>query len=723
MLRLRQALATSAATLLLAAPASAGTIDIGRGAGGATLGMGRAEVLLALGLPTTESASTLSYTDSAGVLTLHEAAGDGLIDRMSIRSRGPEWRLSGGESVFTRGALVKIRHRFGSRLRPRRDPALGRAYVIAGRYQGRSVRTAFVVDRFTPRTRVKRVVIEFTSVAPAPATLKAPGRVVYPQDREAPGSQSNSGPFLAGVAQPDGRLVLARREVSGVGLIRLEPDGREDRSFGLDGTVHLPVTFAPLASGFTLRVRPDGRLLLAVAVPGVTPQAGASLDLIALTAGGALDGSFGAGGLARSQLAFGCGQCASVTIGPDGDIVIAGMTGTPPVVQGGRLVTPAHYRWAVEHLHPDGTPDLGFGTGGVTVVSTSEGTGSSATFRADGSVATTGYAGNTPELAVLHPDGSPDTSFNGGAPVPLSGFVDDAPVERPDGTLDLLTRSNGAMQVERIARSGVAGSVVATLPVAPTGDYLVPAGALLSLPGGDELFVGVQSTPFVAPVTRISAISMGADGSVGVPVTARPLFGGGRASGTADLFVTSQPPVDQTAFTAAATFAAPGGRIVMTGAVSIAAPAGEEDAVLNEPAILVVDHGLQPDPRFGAPTAPTTTLRAAVADTRVDVTWTATIAIPPRVTLRLDSSGPGLAAITVTAGGSTIAQETVDVPRIGRQLVGVALTRDGLTKLRRHAPLRVHVTAHFRDVLGGQATATAVAELRPGTLRCPACPR
>ena len=145
--------------------------------------------------------------------------------------------------------------------------------------------------------------------------------------------------------------------------------------------------------------------------------------------------------------------------------------------------------------------------------------------------------------------------------------------------------------------------------------------------------------------------------------------------------------------------------------------------MLNEPAILVVDHRLQPDPRFGAPTAPTTTLRAAVARTRIDVTWTSTAAIAPHVTLRLNSSGPGLAAITVTSGGSMIAQQTLAVPRIGPQLVGVALTHNGLRTLRRHAALRVRVTAHFRDILGGEATATTHATLRPGTIRCPACPR
>ena len=726
MYRLRHALLVAVAAVLVVGPVPAsarvvhgGTIDIGRGAAGVELGMGRSEVMLWLGLPTNESGSSLSYSDSAGTLTLQEAADDALVDRIVIASHGRAWRLRDGNAIFTGGGIARLVRRYGSRVRRLRDPTLGRrAYVIAGRYRGRRVRTEFVVDRFTRRARVKRVILEFTSRGPIPAPLQAPGRMVYPQDREAPVSLSPGapGPFRGGVAQPDGRLVLARRESSGVALVRVQRDGREDPSFGSGGTVHIPVIFAPLADWFSLLVRPDGRLLLAVAAPGVAPGANPSGELIALTADGSSDTSFGAGGRGRSGLAFGCLQCAPASIASDGSIVIAGMTGTPPVVQGGQLVTPPDYHWSVERRHADGTPDLAFGSGGLATVAAGAGSGSGATLLADGSVATTGYAGNRPALAVLRPDGTLDMSFNGGAPVALGGFVDDGPLERRDGTLDVLTHTNDAVHIERVTRAGATTPAVATLPTTE--------GTLLPLPGGDELLVGAQSSPFEAPVTRISAIELGADGSTANPATARAPFGGGRASRTgSELFVTSQPPVDQTSFGAPAMFTAPEGRLVLAGAVSLAIPAGEDDLVLGEPTILVVDHRLQPDPQFGAATAPKTTLRAAVARTRIDVTWTSTIAITPQIALRLNSSGPGLAAITVTSGRSKIAQQTLAVPRIGRQLVGVALTRNGLRTLRRHATLRVRVTADFRDILGGEATATTHATLRPGTIRCRPCPR
>ena len=319
MSRFRHALLAAVAAVLAvgAAPASAsivrgGTIDVGRGAAGARLGMGRSEVLLWLGLPTKESASSLSYGGPAGTLTLHEATDDALVDRISITSRGRAWRLRGGNPVFIRGGIAGILRRYGNRVRPLRDPTLGRAYVIAGRYRGRRVRTAFVVDRFTRRARVRRVILKFTSTARPPAARKAPGRIVYPQDREAPGSLSATGSFRGAAAQPDGRLVLAQPEPYGIALVRLNRDGREDPSFGSGGTVHVPASFSPLSAGFGLLVRPDGRLLLAVAAPGVAPGAYPSLELIALTADGSPDTSFGAGGRARSALAFGCAQCARV---------------------------------------------------------------------------------------------------------------------------------------------------------------------------------------------------------------------------------------------------------------------------------------------------------------------------------------------------------------------------------------------------------------------------
>ena len=327
MSRFRHALLAAVAAVLVvgAVPASAGvvrggTIDVGRGAAGVQLGVGRSEVLLWLGFPTKESASTLSYGGSAGAFILHEAADDALVDRMVIASRGRAWRLRDGNPVFTRGGIARLVRRYGSRVRPRRDPTVGRrAYVIAGRFRGRRVRTEFVVDRFTRRARVRRVILEFTSSGRTPAPLEAPGRIVYPQDREAPVSLSAGAPgtFRGGVAQPDGRLVLARRESSGVALVRLNRDGREDPSFGSGGTVHVPASFPPLSAGLGLLVRPDGRLLLAVAAPGVAPGVNPSLELIALT-DGSPDASFGAGGRARSALAFGCAQCAPVSIAPDG---------------------------------------------------------------------------------------------------------------------------------------------------------------------------------------------------------------------------------------------------------------------------------------------------------------------------------------------------------------------------------------------------------------------
>ncbi len=132
--------------------------------------------------------------------------------------------------------------------------------------------------------------------------------------------------------QPDGRLVVggfSRRNQteSDFALVRLNPDGEFDRSFGFDGG--LLASFGPgtTSEGSALVLQPDGKIV----------QAGFShvdtdfdFTLVRYNRDGSLDANFGLGGAARTLLQgrhdFILGLAAQE---PDGKLVAAGTSIVP----------------------------------------------------------------------------------------------------------------------------------------------------------------------------------------------------------------------------------------------------------------------------------------------------------------------------------------------------------------------------------------------------------
>jgi uncharacterized delta-60 repeat protein len=127
------------------------------------------------------------------------------------------------------------------------------------------------------------------------------------------------------------------------------PPGAFDRSFGGDGRVQLTVPGEWTGPG-ALAVQPDGKLLVA-GTSGGMPFAARFLD------DGELDPSFGSEGIARVTAARPIGV-RGVTIDPAGRILLLGTSSREPGKDDG----------AVVRLLADGTPDTGFGSGGVVTV-------------------------------------------------------------------------------------------------------------------------------------------------------------------------------------------------------------------------------------------------------------------------------------------------------------------------------------------------------------------
>jgi uncharacterized delta-60 repeat protein len=141
-------------------------------------------------------------------------------------------------------------------------------------------------------------------------------------------------------------------------LARLDAAGNLDTSFGDNGRVYLDPSAEDESELHGLAQQPDGKLVGAGSV-------GADLAVVRLTADGALDQSFGEGGVVRIPLgpddAF--ASAAAVAVQPDGKIVIGGTLrflcdlDDPACAE---IVDAVLVR-----LSPAGGLDASFGTGGV----------------------------------------------------------------------------------------------------------------------------------------------------------------------------------------------------------------------------------------------------------------------------------------------------------------------------------------------------------------------
>lgn len=150
--------------------------------------------------------------------------------------------------------------------------------------------------------------------------------------------------FCVAALADGGAAAFSRGDVGGSVVTRLLESGTPDAAFGGDGTVEIAALTA-LRGG---AVDAQGRLL---AVGAVLPTVASQRPAVArLTPSGALDPTFGSGGLVTSQRD---GSGASVAVGPDGLIAVGGS------VRGTGLSEPY-----VMLLRPDGSLDARFADGG-----------------------------------------------------------------------------------------------------------------------------------------------------------------------------------------------------------------------------------------------------------------------------------------------------------------------------------------------------------------------
>jgi uncharacterized delta-60 repeat protein len=156
------------------------------------------------------------------------------------------------------------------------------------------------------------------------------------------------------VVLPDGRIAVAGQwgshtEASHISLQRLNTDGTLDPTFGQGGIVN---TFVGGESGATVLARQDDDKLVVGGWSGPSRLSfKAAFTIMRYLPSGTLDAGFGDGGVVVRDLG-GYDVIQAILIQPDGKIVVAGS---------------GDHGLVVMRFSPNGSPDTGFGSGGVTV--------------------------------------------------------------------------------------------------------------------------------------------------------------------------------------------------------------------------------------------------------------------------------------------------------------------------------------------------------------------
>jgi uncharacterized delta-60 repeat protein len=261
-----------------------------------------------------------------------------------------------------------------------------------------------------------------------------------------PGNVSDSANAVA--VQSDGKIVVAGRTTTDArldwALVRLNPNGTLDSTFGSGGRVITEAVGVGNSSIVGVAVQPDGKVVVA----GWSHN-GTFFDFAAARyrANGTLDPSFNGTGIAKTPVGAGSALGAALALHDDGSIVVVGRIGTVT-----RTAAVVRYR-------SDGALDTGFdGDGKATFPVGDDSTGRAVAIQADGRILVVGSSktgADTDFMTLrLKPSGLLDPSFGTGGKVvtPIGVSTDEANgvVVQPDGKIVV-----AGYTVAGVSRSGV----------------------------------------------------------------------------------------------------------------------------------------------------------------------------------------------------------------------------------------------------------------------------
>jgi uncharacterized delta-60 repeat protein len=126
--------------------------------------------------------------------------------------------------------------------------------------------------------------------------------------------------------QPDGKIVVAGTFGDNVfGVARYTSSGALDTSFGFGGIATTAIGNVP-AFAFSLALQPDGKIV--VAGSAQLSSTGGDIALVRYTPVGALDEAFGTGGIVTTSVTESFDGAYAVALQDDGKIVVAGYAGS-----------------------------------------------------------------------------------------------------------------------------------------------------------------------------------------------------------------------------------------------------------------------------------------------------------------------------------------------------------------------------------------------------------
>jgi uncharacterized delta-60 repeat protein len=364
-----------------------------------------------------------------------------------------------------------------------------------------------------------------------------------------------SSPALQSVlVQPDGKVVAAgwaytARTSDDFVVVRYNADGSLDTGFGSGGIVTTDINKGSddVAEAMVLQPGTNGKILVAGSTSN--PVKGRYFDdynfaLVRYNANGTLDTTFGTNGKVTTDLGSAGDVAYAMAVQPDGKIILAGRNGANEL--------------ALVRYTANGALDPTFGTGGklVTGISITGGPGGSRnqvsiSLEPDGRIVVAGTS--IPSATVwdflvarFNSNGTPDTSFGGGAGLVTTDFGREAGPTglaiQPDGRIvvcgisQIASVGNQDIALARYntdgsldASFGAGGTLIAPLPQ-PAGStqYRVGEAFAVALQADGRIVVGGYESGTTAIAERFNA-----DGSVdtgygtaGTGVSEVPFSGG-----------------------------------------------------------------------------------------------------------------------------------------------------------------------------------------------------
>lgn len=247
---------------------------------------------------------------------------------------------------------------------------------------------------------------------------------------------SNADEAFAVVVDGEGRIVVAGYSSSPqqkMTVARLDASGALDESFGDGGVVKLDLGVRARAQA--VAVQPDGRIVIA-GFAVLLPSGNEQFVAARLLEDGTPDPDFGSGGAVATAFGSRDARAAALALQEDGGIVVAGWARNS-----------ANRDVAVVRYDGDGVLDPGFGTGGTIVWPIGTGNDEATSVAIDGQqrIVLAGYAvdGSTHDLlaARLTAGGAPDVAFAG------TGFRRVAATEGVEQANALLLQAGGGIVV------------------------------------------------------------------------------------------------------------------------------------------------------------------------------------------------------------------------------------------------------------------------------------